>query len=196
MKKHPQYKKPLLLLDRDGTLIEEMDYLSDPKQVHLLPGVVDGLKQLKRAGFLSVVVSNQAGVGRGFITLSQMRRVNRRFLQLLKLKKAPINGLYLCPHSPSDRCACRKPKLGMVRQAAKDLGVSWKRSLSVGDRLTDVELGQKTGGLGILVLTGYGRQWAKKKGPVRPDHIAFDFSHAVTWIIRRQERKNYESRNL
>lgn len=180
--------KPLLLLDRDGTLIEECDYLLDPRQVRLLPGAASAMKRLKRAGFKVVVVTNQSGVGRRLITLAQMRSVNRRFLQLLREQKASLDGLYWCPHRPSSRCSCRKPKLGMVKRAAKDLGISWQGSISVGDRPSDVELGQRTGGKGILVLTGYGRQWRKKRQAVRPDHTALDIGHAAAWIIRQQER--------
>jgi histidinol-phosphate phosphatase family protein len=163
--------------------------LTDPKQVRLLPGAVTGLKRLKRAGFPIVVVSNQSGVGRGMITMAQLHQVNRRFLALLQEAKAPVDGLYWCPHSPSDRCACRKPKLGMVKRAAKDLGVPWKGSISVGDRPSDVQLGQRTGGKGILVLTGYGRRWAKKHESVHPDHTTIDFRRAAAWIIRQRERK-------
>jgi len=173
--------RPLVLLDRDGTLIEEGEYLTDPKKVRLLPGVPSALRALKRHGYRAVVVSNQSGVGRGLISLSQVRQVNRQFLRLLKAKKAPIDGLYWCPHKPGDRCSCRKPKLGMVKQAARALGISWKRSISIGDRPSDIELGQKTGGTGILVLTGYGKQWKKESGA---DHIAKNFKAAVSWIIK------------
>jgi D-glycero-D-manno-heptose 1,7-bisphosphate phosphatase len=176
--------KPLVLLDRDGTLIEERDYLSDPAGVKLLPGAARGLKRLKRAGFRLVVVSNQSGVGRGLMTMGQLKRVNRRFLQLLKVKKVALDGVYWCPHRPSARCSCRKPKLGMAKRAAKGLGVPWKGSISVGDRPSDVQLGQKTGGRGILVLTGYGRQWSKKWKGRPADYIAKDFRQAAVWILK------------
>src|ERR1700680_1736651 len=103
---------PLILLDRDGTLIEERNYLQDPSQVKLLPGIIAGLKKLKRAGALLVVVSNQSGIGRGIMALSQAERVSRRFQKLLGLQKIAVDGVYLCPHRPSARCSCRKPKLG------------------------------------------------------------------------------------
>ncbi len=182
----PDVWRPLLLLDRDGTLIKEEEYLTDPKQVRLLPGVPQALRQLKRAGFKLVVASNQSGVGRGLITLSQLRRVNRRFLQLLRAKKAPIDGLYWCPHAPRARCSCRKPKLGMAKRAARDLGVSWKRSMSVGDRPSDVQIGQRTGGLGILVLTGYGPCWRRDSGA---DHVAKNFKEASSWIINKMSSR-------
>ena len=184
-------EKPLLLLDRDGTLIEERDYLSDPKQVRLLPGVAGGLKRLKRAGFRLVVVSNQSGVGRGLMTLRQVKSVNRRFLQILKARKASLDGVYWCPHRPSARCSCRKPKLGMAKRAARDLRISWKRCISVGDRPSDVQLGQRSGGRGILVLTGYGRGWAKKWKGRRADHIAKDFRQAADWILKMTARCGY-----
>ena len=176
-------KKPLVLVDRDGTLIEEKEYLSDPRQVRLLPGAVQGLRRLKKGGFKVVVVSNQSGVGRGILTLAQARRVNQRFLQLLKQKKATVNGLYWCPHAPAERCPCRKPKLALVKEAAQALGRSWRGSISVGDKASDVWLGQRTGGLGILVRTGYGRRWEKSAGA---DHVAKDFKAAVEWILKKE----------
>src|SRR5690348_2181835 len=94
--------KPLLLVDRDGTLIEECHYLTDPKQVRLLPGVTQAIRKLKRAGFKMVALSNQSGVGRGFITPDQLRRVNRRFLELMKSRKASLDGL-LVPASSGRR---------------------------------------------------------------------------------------------
>lgn len=173
----------LLLLDRDGTLVYEADYPKDPKRVKFFPGVPAALRKLKKAGFTIAVVTNQSGVGRGIITWKQMRAVNARFLRLLALEKSPVDGLYWCPHHPKDRCACRKPKLGMVKQASRKLGVSWKRSISVGDRWSDVELGQKTGGIGILVKTGYGRDHTTASHGVKPDHTAKTFVQAARWIV-------------
>jgi D-glycero-D-manno-heptose 1,7-bisphosphate phosphatase len=177
----------LVLLDRDGTLIEEGEYISDPKQVHLLPGVPAALRRLKRAGFKVVVATNQSGVGRGLISLKQLHAVNRRFLQDVKRRGAAVDGLYWCPHLPSKHCACRKPKLGMAKRAARDLGLSWKKSISVGDKPSDVLFGQRTGGRGILVRTGYGKKW--KTSDVKPDHTAKDLKAAVTWIIRQKKER-------
>ena len=181
MGKTHRVKKTLILLDRDGTLIEEEGYPTDPKRVRLYPGVPRALRELKKAGFRLAVVSNQSGVGRGLVTLTQLRSVNRRFLQMLKKRRAPIDGLYWCPHRPEDGCSCRKPKLGMARRAARDFKVSWKRSISVGDRPSDVEMGRRTGGKGILVLTGYGKRWKKSS---TADHIARNFKEAAEWILK------------
>jgi histidinol-phosphate phosphatase family protein len=182
-------KKSLVLLDRDGTLIEERHFIKHASQVRLLPGVPQALRKLKKAGFPLVVVSNQSGVGRGLMTRTHVERVNRRFLKLLQIQRAPVDALYWCPHHPKDRCSCRKPKLGMVKQAARALKVPWRRSISVGDRPSDVILGQRTGGAGILVLTGYGRKWTKKPKIVRPDHTAATFRHAADWILKQERKK-------
>src|SRR5262245_37368900 len=106
--RNPKRSSPLLLLDRDGPLIEAGEYMSDPRQVKLYPGVPAALRKLKKAGFRIAVVSNQSGVGRGLVTLDQMHRVNRRFLELLRQRKARIDGLYWCPHHPNAGCSCRK----------------------------------------------------------------------------------------
>ncbi len=182
-------QKPLLLLDRDGSLIEEGDYLADPKQVTLLPGVPAALRALRSAGFKMVVITNQSGIARGRITLKQLQQVNRRFLELLKAKKTGVDGLYWCPHLPSAQCACRKPKLALVKRAARRLKRSWRGCISIGDRPSDILLGQRTGGKGILVLSGYGHFWQKRLGRVRPDHTSRDFARAAQWILCRYERK-------
>ncbi len=188
MKTSPRKKgAPLLLLDRDGTLVEEADYPSDPRRVRLLSGVPRALRRLRRAGFKIAVVTNQSGVARGFITLRQMHAVNKRFLDLLKKNKAPVDGLYWCPHQPKDRCRCRKPRLGMARRAARDFQTSWKGCISVGDRWSDVRLGQRTGGAGVLVLTGYGRHFASHNKGVQPDHQAATFARAADWIIKMRK---------
>src|SRR5262245_16114054 len=106
--------KPLLLLDRDGTLITEQDYLKDPRKVRFLRGSLNGLQRLSRAGFKMVVVSNQSGVGRGLMTQRDVQRVTQRFKQLLRVKGIRLDGIYWCPHHPEVKCDCRKPELGLV----------------------------------------------------------------------------------
>lgn len=181
--------RPLVLLDRDGTLIAEKNYLHNPRQIVVLPGVINALKRLRQAGFPLVVVSNQSGLGRGLISRQAVERVNRRFVALLRSAGVRLNGLFWCPHGPGDGCRCRKPNIGLVQRAAQKLGVSWRGSISVGDKLSDVALGLRTGGRGILVLTGFGREAARQKGGVRPDYIAKDFRAAARWILTRREFK-------
>lgn len=176
---------PMIAIDRDGTLIHECEYLNDPGQIRFLRGVYGGLKRLRRAGFRVVVVSNQAGVGRGLISPAQLAKVNERFLKLLKSHHAPIDGYYWCPHAPSAGCTCRKPRTGMLKMASKKLRYPWKGAISIGDRPTDVELGQRAGGRGVLVQTGYGRRWARSPEAQKADFIAKNFNEAVSWILRQ-----------
>jgi D-glycero-D-manno-heptose 1,7-bisphosphate phosphatase len=181
--------KPLILLDRDGTLITEQDYLKDPRKVRFLPGSIAGLKRLARAGYPMVVISNQSGIGRGLMTRQDVERVNRRFLQLLKNQGVRL-GVYYCPHHPKINCACRKPKLKLVKQAAHDLGLSWKNCISVGDKKCDVAMGRRTGGKGVLVLTGIGRQERKREPRVKPDFIAKNFNTAARWILQAAPKES------
>ena len=178
---------PLIALDRDGTLIVEGGYMKHPRQVRLLPGVPDALRRLKEAGYNVVVLTNQSGVGRGLITQAQMRRVLDRFKSELERRGIRLDGYQWCVHHPDADCDCRKPKLGMLKKAAKKLGCSWRGAISVGDRPSDVQVGQNAGGRGILVLTGYGKRWAKRKDTAQPNHVAPNFSKAVDWILEKRK---------
>jgi len=181
-------RSSIVFLDRDGTLIEEGDYLRDPRQVKVIPGAAGALRRLGRAGFPLVVLSNQSGVGRGLITARQLRAVRKRFEDLFRRRGIRFDGYYWCPHAPGDRCDCRKPKLGLVKRAARNLGRPWRRHVSIGDRRSDVQIGQRTGGLGILVTTGYGKSWRGRLGRVRPDAIVPDIGRAASWILRRHKK--------
>lgn len=148
--------KPCIFLDRDGTLIEERHYLSDPAQVALVPGAAEAVRLAGQAGFLVVVLTNQSGVGRGYFTLDDVERVHRRIEELLAREGAKLDAVYVCPHAPEDGCQCRKPRPGLVRQAARCLPVDLARSWMIGDKAADLELARNAGLQGVLVRTGYG----------------------------------------
>lgn len=150
--------RPCIFFDRDGTLIEERHYLSDPEQVALLPGAAEAVRLARSHGYLAVVLTNQSGVGRGYFTLDDVRRVNARMAELLAAGGAAIDGIYVCPHAPEDHCDCRKPRTGLVQQAAHELDIDLTRSWMIGDKASDVELASNAGMRGILVKTGYGAQ--------------------------------------
>lgn len=179
-----QKSKPLILIDRDGTIIREDGYPKDPRRVRLMAGAVRGLKRLRRAGYRLVVVTNQSGVGRGLITVREMQAVKKRILSLLRQQGVRLNGYYECLHAPEAHCRCRKPELGLVKRAARDLGVSWRGAISIGDRPSDVMLGFNTGGWGILVRTGYGRRALEMRLAVRPDRVVRNLDAAAAWILR------------
>jgi D-glycero-D-manno-heptose 1,7-bisphosphate phosphatase len=170
-----------VVLDRDGTLNVEKNYLSDPQELELLPGVTEGLKLLQSHGFGLVVVSNQSGVGRGLFDRDTVERINLRLKELLQREGVTLESIYYCPHSPEQNCACRKPSPAMIEQAAKDLHFDPQQSFVVGDKCSDVEMGQRVNAVTVLVRTGYGKQ--ATLGPAKPDFVAENFVDAAAFIV-------------
>lgn len=154
--------KQAVFLDRDGTINVEKDYLYRPEEFEFIPGAAEAIRLLNRAGFLVVVVTNQSGVARGYYTEQDVYQLHRHIEQLLLMADARIDAWYYCPHHPAGQhpynldCDCRKPRTGMLEQAAQDLGIDLSRSWMVGDKQVDVEAGIAAGCRPLLVLTGYG----------------------------------------
>jgi D-glycero-D-manno-heptose 1,7-bisphosphate phosphatase len=159
-----------VFLDRDGTVVEERDYLSDPAQVQLLPGAAAAIRRLRDAGFAVVIVTNQSGIARGLYGEDAYRAVQGRLKELLERGGAAVDASYHCPHHPdfSGPCACRKPGPALYGMAATDLGISLERSWFVGDKVSDVQGAARFGGRAILVRTGYGRQEEARLPPGVP----------------------------
>jgi histidinol-phosphate phosphatase family protein len=175
-----------VFLDRDGTLIEELNYISDPERVRLLPGAAGALRTLQAAGFALVVISNQAGVGRGLFPLASVYAVMARLRRELRREGVELDAIYFCPHRPEDHCACRKPGTELVERAADDLMLDLRHSAMIGDKEIDVETGRRSGGAGVLVRTGYGaeeeRRIAVENRPA-PSAVANDLPAAARWVI-------------
>ncbi len=148
-------KQPAIFLDRDGTLIEEVNYLARVEDLRLFPFTADAIKLFKDTGFLVIVVTNQSGIGRGIYTEAAMHAVHEQIQ--LELDGA-IDGFYFCPHLPCDGCECRKPGPGMINSALGDFEIDIERSWIVGDKKLDVETARAVGIRSALVLTGYGQQ--------------------------------------
>ncbi len=181
---------PAVFLDRDGTINEEVGFLSDPEQVALIPGSAEALARLREAGFRLIVVTNQSGIARGLFSEEELHHVNKKLTALLAERGAGIDAYYFCPHHPNfgekKNCDCRKPKPGMAHLAVNELGVDLSKSYFVGDKLTDIELGKNAGGKTVLVLTGYGSEEKKlleAKG-VKPDRIFDALPEAADWIVQ------------
>jgi len=170
-----------IILDRDGTLIVEKNYLSDLAEVELAPGAAEALQQFRDLGFGVTVITNQSGVGRGYFDLDAVDRVHERIRELLGGSAQIIEGFYVCPHAPTEHCACRKPKTGLIDRASRELGFDATRSYVIGDKAADVELAHNAGAKGILVTTGYGAQ-ALEAGAVQPDYVASGLTGAAAWI--------------
>lgn len=140
------------MLDRDGTLITDENYLSDPDKVRLLPGAAAGLRLLADAGFRFIVATNQSGVGRGYFTEAEADAVNIRLAEILAREAVRIEGFYCCPHAPEDGCSCRKPKPGLVRKAGKQLGFTDTEICCViGDKECDAGLADNLRTRSLLV---------------------------------------------
>lgn len=155
-------KKRVIFLDRDGTLNQDPGYLSDSKQLTLLPGVTEGLHALREMGYFFVVVSNQSGIGRGLITEQELRAVNNRLLELLGETAKAFLGFKMCIHHPLEQCSCRKPSPELIFQSIREYNVDPHASYMVGDRISDLEAGWNAGLAGsVLVLTGHGHESAQ-----------------------------------
>lgn len=172
-----------VLLDRDGTIIVERVYLSDPNQVELISGASEALRRLRAVDLGLVVVTNQSGVGRGYFDTGVVDSVHQRMLTLLATEGADIDAIYICPHTPDDGCQCRKPRTELVKRAAEEHRFDPACSFVIGDKVVDIELGKNLGATTFLVRTGYGAQVAAE-GRVAADYVVDDIAEAARIIER------------
>jgi len=177
--------------DRDGTINEEVNYLSSPDQLRLLPRAAEALRIANSFGVYVFIISNQSGVARGLLTEQQVETVNQALLEMLKKEGVHVDGIYYCPHHPEYGepkyripCDCRKPGIGMLNQAASAFPIDMKRSFVIGDKLIDVQTATNAGATGILVKTGYGKNEMNllSAGDVTTNYIAEDSYDAVQYI--------------
>jgi D-glycero-D-manno-heptose 1,7-bisphosphate phosphatase len=173
-------KRPAIFLDRDGTLIEEVNYLSRVEDLRLFPFSAEAVRRLKEAGFLIIVVTNQSGIGRGIYTEDDMHTIHDAIQKELN---GAIDAFYFCPHLPCDGCECRKPKLGMIEAAQRDFQIEVEHSWMVGDKKIDVETGQFANIRTAFVLTGYGEQH-RTLLTVQPTVISTNLDEAAAEIVR------------
>ena len=175
---------PFVFLDRDGTLIVEKHYLDDPDAVELIDGAAAALRRLREAGFGSVVVTNQSAVARGYFGMDRVDAIHARLRDLLAHQDAFVDAIYVCPHLPEERCACRKPGIAMIEAAAREHAIDLGASFIIGDKESDIVCGKNAGVTSILVRTGYGRSVEEKVG-VHADHVADSLPEAAEWILTR-----------
>ena len=183
----------IVFLDRDGTLNEEVCYLHRPEDLRILPGVPKALRMLKKAGYRLVVVTNQAGVARGYYTEEDVKLLHRYMNEILEKDGAGIDAFYYCPHHPEHgigvykkACHCRKPDIGMFEMAASQFPVDRAHSFMIGDKILDVEAGKGFGLTSILVGTGYGEsERGRILGQLPWDFYAADLMEAARWIIQK-----------
>ncbi len=189
----PAVPRPAAFLDRDGTIVEERHYLSDPAGVALLPNAAEALRRLRDLGLALVVVTNQSGIGRGLYALSDYRRVAAEVERQLAAEGVALDATHFCPDTPAGdpETTCRKPSTAMHRAAAAELGLDLGRSYYVGDNVTDVLPALETGGTGILVRTGYGREMESR---VPATTRVVDDLLAASALARRLEARREDHR--
>jgi D-glycero-D-manno-heptose 1,7-bisphosphate phosphatase len=177
-----------VILDRDGTIMVHRPYLCDPEAVELIAGAADALCALRAMGLGLVIVTNQSGIGRGLFDAARLAQVHERLERLLQASGCRVDGIYVCPHSPDDGCACRKPADGLVMRAAAELGFSPRSSFVVGDNVCDIELGRRLRATTFLVRTGHGAGVAAERG-ARADHVVDGIADVVPVIRRLAARR-------
>jgi D-glycero-D-manno-heptose 1,7-bisphosphate phosphatase len=141
----------VVILDRDGTIVIDRGYLADPDRLEFMPGAPEALRWLCKHGYRLVVITNQSGVGRGFFTISHVEAMNARLHAMVESAGATLTKIYYCPHAPEANCACRKPSLALMEQAATELKFEPYNSVVVGDKESDVEFGRRAGARSILI---------------------------------------------
>lgn len=174
----------VVFLDRDGVINRNSDdYVKTCDELIFLPRALEGLAKLKAARVTTVVVSNQAGIGRGLIDPAELERINRKILQAVSECGGEIAGFYYCPHRKDEGCGCRKPNIGLFKKAGEDLGFDPSEAYFVGDAESDVEAGHRLGCKTVLVLTGRTSIEDVQCWEYKPAHIAADLPSAVDWIL-------------
>ena len=186
-------KRPAIFLDRDGTLSHEIGYVNHPSRFRLYPWSVDAVRTINRAGWLAVLVTNQAGVARGYFPEVVVHQVMGKLQEAMTAGGAHLDAAYVCMHHPTlgeppyrEDCDCRKPRPGLLRRAESELGADLSRSWVVGDRRSDLQVAWSVGARGALVKTGYGRGELEYLAPGwdrAPDLVAANTLEAVERIL-------------
>jgi len=180
-------KYKAVFVDRDGTINVDGPYLSDPNKFQMYPCVGDGVKKLKEHGFKVIVITNQSGIARGYLTEKDLEKIHEKMKKEFQKHHTTIDDIYYCPHHPDDHCECRKPNIKLFQQAIQEHHINIKKSYVIGDKMKDVEAGKKIGVKTILVpVTGTDeeRKIQGQKKEDKPDYVAPNFFNAVEWILQ------------
>ena len=184
--------RPAVFMDRDGTMVHDVGYLSRREDLGWYPYTIDAIRLLNRAGFLVFVTTNQGGIALGFATEAFVEQTHAEMAASVAAAGGRIDGFFFCPHHPLAReerlrvsCECRKPRPGMIRQALARFEIDLARSFVVGDKMADVDLATGGGARGILVRTGYGPAEVERHGGQVPGaaYVAAELMDATEWIL-------------
>lgn len=186
-------------MDRDGTVTDEIGYVNHPSRLRLLPRSGAAIRALASAHLPAVLITNQAGVARGYFTEAVLHETHDRLQKMLQAEGAHLASIYYCPHHPREGeppyradCDCRKPRPGLIQRAAAEHGYVLERCYMIGDKISDVAMAKQIGVTGILVMTGYGlgeHTYQRDSWKIQPDHIADDLFSAALWIIQQEKHR-------
>ena len=175
-------RQKAVFLDRDGTLCEEVNYLSRPEDLRLFSFSAEAVRLLNENGFLVILITNQSGIARGFFDEKALNEIHAKLQKEFAESDAKLDAIYFCPHNSTDNCACRKPKIGMIEQAIEDFSLDLENSWIIGDKAIDVETGFNAQLKTALVLTGYGNTEIEKLEK-KPDLMAENILQIVKSLI-------------
>ncbi len=175
----------MIILDRDGVINEDSDeYIKSSEEWIPIKGSIEAIARLKKANFLTVVATNQSGIARGYFDEIALRTMHDKLDRLLAQRGSAIDGIFYCPHSPTDNCICRKPKPGLLLQIFKQFAIKPDESLFVGDTLSDIQAAQMAGSQPVLVKTGKGAKTLETHGPFDNIPLYDDLAHFTREFLR------------
>ena len=195
---NPSLKEITVFLDRDGTINQDCGYLASPEEFQFFPDVLENLARLNHLGARVIVVTNQSGLARGFLSESDLVGIHRKLENSLRDHGGWLDGVFYCPHHPDEGCRCRKPNPGLIEQAQRSLNIDISKSYLVGDKQSDMELALTVGSVGVLVMTG------PMSGKVRElvqgrelsvGYMARTFQESVDWIIQDCQMRKWSQMN-
>jgi len=179
-----------IFLDRDGTIVEDVGYLGECDKIKFLPKVGEAIKLLNENGFKVIIITNQAGVARGYFTEETVKEVNRHIKESLAKERAFIDMIYYCPHHVEgiigkykEECYCRKPNPGMIEKAVSEFGIDLTDSFTIGDKISDIEAGRRAGCKTIL-LADEDPPRNEREDALMPDHIVPGLYEAAKWLVK------------
>lgn len=188
-----------VFLDRDGTINEDLDFISSPEEIILIDGSAEAISEANKLGLKVIVFTNQSGIARGYFTEEELHRIHEYLSELLAQKGGKVDAYYYCPHHPTEgngryktECECRKPKDGMLQRASVEQNIDLKNSFVIGDRCIDIQAGKKAGTTTILVLTGHGKEEYEKckERSIFPDFVVKNLKEAIAVVKKCLEENN------
>lgn len=181
--KASKVKNRIVFVDRDGVINENRDdYVKFWEEFKFIEGAKEAIKLLKENGFTVIVISNQSAIGRGLTTIEEVEKIHRNMVEELRNAHAFLDAIYYCPHKPDDGCECRKPRIGLLLKGVKEFRFNLRDAWIIGDNYSDIELGNNAGCRTLLVLTGLGKETAKKDNE-RPTCIKSSLLEAAIFLV-------------